>query len=471
LGAFFLRLTVLRWQRRIIYIAVVVSTVWGIAMFFFAVLRCSRYDGALAFISKALQHECASDSAALGMTYTYGVITTLTDWAFLILPVFILQLSLMTRREKWTLGIIFGFASMLVFDGLDLESCINDICSSGIASFVRFKYINGFAAPQQDFFFVNARNIAIWSSIELGVGIIAACLITLWPLVHRISTSSSTHSTAYQDIERRPPADTKVPSKEAPSEPPENQAQVPAYIAAYQNEKDRQLGNPWIVNFFNNLANGKTKESGLPLDIFGTNALNTQSDDQDRDIESLRRQWRATTATATTRSDEPSSHGLPDEHFRWDRHVRASKGWDKPLPPVPQQQDLSRRSLRWSQNPPHSPPPPLPQTVYAPRNSERRSSGRQLASPASPPSRKASARQHASPATLSPRKTAAVPRKSPAVPTSSRQRRNDHADDGRGQRWDYVFNSLTETQKRDPALGLDIFGSSAFPSQSDDVDD
>jgi hypothetical protein len=322
--------------------------------------------------------------------------------------------------------------------------------------------MHGFAAPTQDFF-VSARNIAIWSTIELGVGIIAGSLITLRPLIHRFSTSSSsTHSIAYQDIERRPNPDTKLPPKASASKtdakadfsfPPGTQAQVPAYIAAYQNEKDRQPGNPWIVNFFNTLTNGKTKESGLPLDIFGTNALNTQSDDQDRDIESLRAQWRATT---TPRSEnrslrekprsEPESP-LPDEHFRWDRYVRASRGWDKPLPPVPQ--DPPRRSLRWSQNPPHAPPPPLPQTVYAPPRGGR--SGR----------RSLARHQHAS--------AASPPGLDVPVPVPRRRRRDD--EDGRGPRWDYVFNRLTETQKRDPALGLDIFGSSVFPSQSDDFDD
>jgi hypothetical protein len=89
----------------------------------------------MAFVTKRLGDACVSDASALGMTYTHGAITTLTDWTFLLMPFFILHQSLMNKRERLTIGVVLGFAAI-----------------GGIASIIRFKFIAGLAVPKQDFF-------------------------------------------------------------------------------------------------------------------------------------------------------------------------------------------------------------------------------------------------------------------------------------------------------------------------------
>lgn len=75
--------------------------------------------------------------------------------------------------------------------------------SGFICSIIRFRYVDGLT--QTDDFFWNAVNIAIWSTIETGVSIVAACLATLRPLFKYLvcrSTSTSSVMSCFKQISR-----------------------------------------------------------------------------------------------------------------------------------------------------------------------------------------------------------------------------------------------------------------------------
>ena len=135
IAIFYLRIVQSRAQKVVIYTTVLCSTLFSIAMFFFAVFQCGIYDGAFDFIFRRLTNDCASDSSALGMTYTHAVITTLTDWTFLLMPVWLLRKSMMSKRVKLIVGLFLTFASI-----------------SGIASIIRFPSIHTLAVPKIEFF-------------------------------------------------------------------------------------------------------------------------------------------------------------------------------------------------------------------------------------------------------------------------------------------------------------------------------
>jgi hypothetical protein len=145
LGIFFMRLTVSRAQQIVIYVTVTTSLIFSIAMFLFAVFQCGYYRNVGVFITKRLTNECASNATALGMTYTHGSIAALTDWTFLLLPIFILRGALMTLRQKLTIGLLLAFAAL-----------------SGIAAIVRFPYIKELAVPKQGFFGMNVLAGGFW---------------------------------------------------------------------------------------------------------------------------------------------------------------------------------------------------------------------------------------------------------------------------------------------------------------------
>jgi len=67
------------------------------------------------------------------------------------------------------------------------------ISSGGIASAVRFRYLSVVADTGQEIF-GNGVKLTIWSCVELGLGIIAASLATLRPLIRRFGPTSWTLS-------------------------------------------------------------------------------------------------------------------------------------------------------------------------------------------------------------------------------------------------------------------------------------
>jgi hypothetical protein len=134
-GLFYLRLVMRPAQKRIIYVSMAVNTVFGVIMEFYTIFQCGIYKDGIDFTVKRLDNKCASDPLALGMTYTHGAITMSTDWIFVLMPIWLLKDSLMSIREKFTIGFILAFASV-----------------SGIASIIRLLYIHRLSGPKLDFF-------------------------------------------------------------------------------------------------------------------------------------------------------------------------------------------------------------------------------------------------------------------------------------------------------------------------------
>jgi hypothetical protein len=113
LGLFFLRILVKRWQRRMIYTAMTISTVFSFVMFWFIIFQCGYYTSIFEFIARRVSNtHCASPTATLAMVYTHAGMTTSTDWFFLVVPVFILKGINMKNKEKITVGLLLMFASM-----------------------------------------------------------------------------------------------------------------------------------------------------------------------------------------------------------------------------------------------------------------------------------------------------------------------------------------------------------------------
>jgi hypothetical protein len=109
-----LRIAIEPWHRTLIYSTVAVSTLFSIAIFWFALFQCGYYSNPTDYIWKRLTDACASNSATLGMVYTHAAITTLTDWTFLLFPLIILRNSLMKPVDKLTVAALLMFASVSV---------------------------------------------------------------------------------------------------------------------------------------------------------------------------------------------------------------------------------------------------------------------------------------------------------------------------------------------------------------------
>jgi hypothetical protein len=135
ISIFYLHFLQTKAQRLVIYTAVSVSTVFSIAALLFVIFQCGYYHGAQDFIQKKLANQCVSNAAGAGMIYAHSTVTMLTDWTFLLMPLWLVNGSSMTTKSKVSLGLFLLCVSM-----------------SGIASILRFPYIHTLFAPKLDFF-------------------------------------------------------------------------------------------------------------------------------------------------------------------------------------------------------------------------------------------------------------------------------------------------------------------------------
>ncbi|KAL2357039.1 hypothetical protein BJ546DRAFT_837614, partial [Cryomyces antarcticus] len=161
LGIYFLRIAIKKWQIYTIYSLMTISTLYGIIYFLVAIFQCGLPS---LFLQHQLHKQCINPQTLLGLGYTHAVISTITDWTFAILPIFVLWNTNMDIRSKVSVAIILTLGAI-----------------GSIATIIRAKYIYGIVYFDQDFFY-NATNIGMWSTIEPGIGITAGSLATLRPL-------------------------------------------------------------------------------------------------------------------------------------------------------------------------------------------------------------------------------------------------------------------------------------------------
>jgi hypothetical protein len=111
---FYLRITVLYWQRYAIYIIASTSIIFGFAYFLFILFQCGAPVESKTFWLKRIEEECVSRASILGMGYTHGVISSLTDLSLVVLPIPIILQARINRNEKIIVTIIIMTAGVYV---------------------------------------------------------------------------------------------------------------------------------------------------------------------------------------------------------------------------------------------------------------------------------------------------------------------------------------------------------------------
>lgn len=110
---------------------------------------------------------CVSNDVLQPMTYLCGALNAATDWLFAVIAVIVVWQSSMPRPTKLTAGFLLTLGAL-----------------GSICSIARLPYIPGLLADKD--FFTNAIDVAIWSIVEPGLGIVAASLSTLRPLFRSV---------------------------------------------------------------------------------------------------------------------------------------------------------------------------------------------------------------------------------------------------------------------------------------------
>ncbi|KAF1833693.1 hypothetical protein BDW02DRAFT_372147 [Decorospora gaudefroyi] len=163
IGYFYLRVATERWHIWTIRFLMAGTVLGGLTYLFLVVVQCIP-------ISEFWDHHPASDkciakAATLGFTYALAAANALADWALALLPLFIIRGLGMKRRTKFLVACILAFAS---------------IGSTG--TIIRMAYVHTLTDGPD--FLYSTTDIALWSTIEPGIGITAGSIATLRPLVH-----------------------------------------------------------------------------------------------------------------------------------------------------------------------------------------------------------------------------------------------------------------------------------------------
>ncbi|KEQ70495.1 hypothetical protein M436DRAFT_9767, partial [Aureobasidium namibiae CBS 147.97] len=160
LAIFFLRIVVVQWQRRLIYISTGIYTLYSIVFIFLVTFRCGNPPDLL---MNAFKGKCISNEGIMPLVYISGVSNAACDVVFATLPVIILWNSHMPRQAKISAGFLLSMG-----------------CLGSIASIIRIAYLGGLSVGSG--FFKHAIDAGLLSVVEPGLAITAASLSALRPL-------------------------------------------------------------------------------------------------------------------------------------------------------------------------------------------------------------------------------------------------------------------------------------------------
>lgn len=155
------------------------AAVFGGAFFFVIVFQCwpisNWWD-----LDPSHKH-CINPSVVIALTYGVSALNVVADWTLGLLPIFIVKDLQMSSRQKRLVAVILSIAAI-----------------GSTATIVRLPYIGSlkesFDGWNGDFLY-NTVGVAIWTTVEVGIGVTAGCLATLRPLIRiafdKLGVSSS----------------------------------------------------------------------------------------------------------------------------------------------------------------------------------------------------------------------------------------------------------------------------------------
>jgi hypothetical protein len=170
-----LRLTIIRTHRIIIWTTLAISELYSGFFFFLFVFQCqpssyfwTQYTGG--------HGTCIDTTITINAVYAYSAITCVTDWTYAILPWLLAWKLQMNQRSKITVSLILSMGAI-----------------ASTATIIRIPYVHTLG-NLEDFLYATT-DVAIWSCVETGLGITAACLATLRPLFRSWLANSTLGST------------------------------------------------------------------------------------------------------------------------------------------------------------------------------------------------------------------------------------------------------------------------------------
>lgn len=176
-GLFLLRIcSHRRWQRITIWVILALVTVFNIMFVFFDVFSCHPVEYEWTRYADpprpATGAQCNATSFATVTTYVAAFLNVVADWTLAILPSYLVWQAKMERRKKISVSAVLALGSV-----------------ASVATIVRIPFADGIL-DNPDFLY-NFTDLAIWSTLEIGIALTASSLATLTPLFRKIKFFSS----------------------------------------------------------------------------------------------------------------------------------------------------------------------------------------------------------------------------------------------------------------------------------------
>ncbi|KAK1976066.1 hypothetical protein LZ30DRAFT_667493 [Colletotrichum cereale] len=202
--AFFLaRITTQKVHKWIVYGAALITVLSGVVFFFVTLFQCRPVSF---FWNKDQAGSCININVVIGLAFLYSVFSVISDFAFAILPAFIVWDLQVPRKTK------IALIPLLMMG-----------CVASSAVLVRFGYLMGLKDP--DFLWASL-DTAIYSSVEQGLAITAGSLATLRPLLKIVGyklglATKASPIRVTEDPVKRPSAFTATDNAGIRSPPPD----------------------------------------------------------------------------------------------------------------------------------------------------------------------------------------------------------------------------------------------------------
>ncbi|KAJ5758397.1 P-type ATPase [Penicillium odoratum] len=157
-----LRLSVTKLHRVILW--TIIGTAIAIGLMFWLVLLfdCTPVSYFWGRVDTAATGTCLSVDVLLAIAYLYSSLTILCDFSLGILPVTLVWNLQMNQRVKLAVGGILSLGAV-----------------ASVAVTIRIPFLHNYKDPD---FLYSTYQIAIWSVLETGLGVVAGSIITLRPL-------------------------------------------------------------------------------------------------------------------------------------------------------------------------------------------------------------------------------------------------------------------------------------------------
>ncbi|XPS69423.1 hypothetical protein M3J07_001684 [Ascochyta lentis] len=162
IGYFYLRVAIQRWHVWTIKILMGGTILFSVVYFFLVTFQCIPVSEF--WNNHPASEKCISAGPTKGISYAIAAVNAAADWVLGTLPFFIVWDLQMKLKTKMLVAGILAFAAI-----------------GSTATIVRMFYLHTLTQGP-DFLYANT-DVAIWSTVEPGVGIVASSIATLRPLV------------------------------------------------------------------------------------------------------------------------------------------------------------------------------------------------------------------------------------------------------------------------------------------------